>query len=163
MCRILPSVTGSVSAPTVSSMGGVRVDRVLVVEVDPVGGQALEGAFDGRVDVGRAVVEGAGSAPGMGHEAELGGDQDVVASGRDRVADDFLAVERAVDLGGVDVGDAEVECAVDGVDGLGVVQAAAGGVGAGHGHGTQADPGDLLAPECGVVQRRAPYVSVVSR
>jgi hypothetical protein len=67
----------------------------------------------------------------MGHEAELGGDNDLVAPGRDRVADDFLAVERAVDLDGVDVGDAEVECAVDGVDGLGVVQAAAGGVGAG--------------------------------
>ena len=66
----------------------------------------------------------------------------------DRPPDELLAVERAVDLGGVDVGDAQVERAVDGADGLGVVQAAAGGVGAGHGHGAEADPGDRQVPEC---------------
>ena len=60
----------------------------------------------------------------------------------ERAADELLAVERAVDLGGVEVGDAEVERAVDGADRLVVVEAALGGVGAGHRHGAQADPGD---------------------
>ena len=141
--------------------GRAGVDPVLVVEVDPVGAQALEGALDGGADVGRAAVDGAGSATGMGHEAELGGDDDLVTAPADGAADDLLAAERAVDLGGVDVGHAEIECAVDGADGLGVVQAAARGVGAGHGHGTQADPGNLQAPECGVLQRRTPRVSVI--
>ena len=39
----------------------------------------------------------------------------------DGPADDFLAEERPVDLGGVDVGDAELERAVDGADRLRVV------------------------------------------
>jgi hypothetical protein len=39
-------------------------------------------------------------------EAELGGDHDVVAAASDGLADDLLAVEGPVDLGGVDVGDA---------------------------------------------------------
>jgi hypothetical protein len=143
--------------------GGVRVDPVLVVEVDPVGAQARQGALDGGADVGRAAVDVAGSATGVGHEAELGGDDDLVAPALDRLPDDLLAVERAVDLCGVDVGDAEVECAVDGADGFGVVEGAAGGVGAGHGHGAQADPGDRQVPECGVLQRRTPCVCVVKR
>ena len=84
-------------------------------------------------------------------EAELGGDDDVVAAALDGRADDLLAVERAVDLGGVDVGDAEVERAVDGADRLGVVERSAAGVGAGHGHGAQADAGDIEVCEvCGL-------------
>ena len=72
---------------------------------------------------------------------------DLVAAALDRPADDLLAVEGSVDLGGVDVGDAEVQRPVDGADRLVVVEAAAGGVGAGHGHGAEADAGDLEAAE----------------
>jgi hypothetical protein len=61
----------------------------------------------------------------MGHEAELCCDDDLVAPALHRLPDDLLAVERTVDLCGVDVGDAEVECAVHGADGFGVVQGAA--------------------------------------
>ena len=43
-----------------------------------------------------------------------------------RPAHEFLVDVGAVDLGGVDERDTEVECAVDGADGLGVVAAGAG-------------------------------------
>ena len=116
----------------------------------------VQGALDGGADVGRAAVGDAGPAAGVGDEAELGGDDDLVAAALDRLADELLAVERAVDLGGVDVGDAQVQRAVDGADRLGVVEAPAAGVGAGHGHGAQADPGDVQPAERDVLHQVAP-------
>ena len=89
-----------------------------------------------------------GPPPRVGDEPELGGDLHLVAAALDGLADDFFAVEGAVDLGGVDVGDAEVEGAVDGADRLVVVETAAGRVGAGHGHGAEPDAGDLRPPRC---------------
>ena len=88
----------------------------------------------------------------MGDQAELGGDDDIVAAALARLSDDLFG-EGPVDLGGVDVGDTEVEGAVDGADRLGVVEAAFGGVGAGHGHGAEADAGDVEAREVGVLHR----------
>ena len=87
------------------------------------------------------------SAAGVGDEPELGGDLHLVAAALDGLADDLLAEVGAVDLGGVDVGDAEIQGAVDGADRLVVVETAAGRVGAGHGHGAEADAGDFEAPE----------------
>ena len=67
-----------------------------------------------------------------------------------------------VDLGGVDVGDAEVEGAVDGADRLRVVQGALAGVGAGHGHRAEADAGDLEGPEVCVLHGVVLRVEVAS-
>jgi len=86
--------------------GRVRVDPVLVVQVDVIGAQPGEGAFDRGADVRRAAVEGAGTAAGVRNHAELGGQHDVVAAALDRPADEFLIGERPVDLGGVNEGDA---------------------------------------------------------
>ena len=97
-----------------------------------------------------------GRAAGVGDQPELGGDDDLVAAPGDGAADDLLAEVRAVDLRGVDVGDAEVEGAVDGADRLAVVQGALAGVGAGHGHGAEADAGDLEVPEVCVLHRCVP-------
>jgi hypothetical protein len=58
----------------------------------------------------------------VGDETELRRHDDVVASALDGLADDFLTVEGAVDLGGVDVGDPEVQRTMDGVDRLGVIE-----------------------------------------
>ena len=138
--------------------GRVRVDPVLVVQVDVVGAEPLEGALDGGADVGRAAVGDAGPAAGVGDEAELGGHHDLVAAASDGLADQFLAVERAVDLGGVDVGDAQVQRAVDSADRLGVVKAPAAGVGPGHGHGAQADPGDVQPAQRHVLHQVAPLL-----
>ena len=46
-------------------------------------------------------------------EAELGGDHDLVAHRLQRLADDLLVGERAVDLGGVEEGDAALDRRAD--------------------------------------------------
>ncbi len=79
---------------------GVGVDAVLVVEVDVVGAEPLQRAFDREADVRRAAVEPA--AAGVGHEPELGGQHDLVAAALEGAADELLVGVRAVDLGGVD-------------------------------------------------------------
>jgi hypothetical protein len=89
----------------VSSMGGGRVDAVLVVQVDVVGAQPGQGALDGGADVGWCAV-----AAGMGEDAELRGHHDLVTATLQCLADEFLAVEGAVDLGGVEVGDTQLHC-----------------------------------------------------
>jgi hypothetical protein len=66
----------------------------------------------------------------------------LVAAAFDRAAEEFLVGEGPVDLGGVEQGDAQLECPLDGADGLGVVAAGA-GVGGGHPHATEADAGDV--------------------
>jgi len=124
------------------------VDAVLVVQVDVVGAEAGQRSLDGGADVGWAAVDRAGGdAVAVSDEAELGGDDDLVAAALQGPADHLLAVEGAVDLGGVEVGDAEVEGTVDRADGLGVVDSSLTGVGAGHGHGAEADTGDVEASE----------------
>ncbi|GAA2005149.1 hypothetical protein GCM10009818_15430 [Nakamurella flavida] len=47
--------------------GRVRVDPMLVVQVDPVGTQALQGSFDGGADVDRTLLS---TAPGPPPEWE---------------------------------------------------------------------------------------------
>ena len=76
----------------------VRVDPMLIVEIDDLNPQPLQRAFNGLPDVFRATVEGAGAEV----MAELRGDDDVLAERLQRFADEFLVRERAVDLGGVE-------------------------------------------------------------
>jgi hypothetical protein len=53
---------------------------VLVVQLDVVRAEPLEGALGGGADVGRAAVGDAGAAAGVGDEAELGGHHDLAAA-----------------------------------------------------------------------------------
>src|SRR3954447_25092420 len=89
----------------------------------------------------------------MADETELGRDLHLVTAALDGTSHDPLAVEGPVDLGGVDVRDAELECAVDGANRLGVVQRSAGHVGACHGHGAEADAGDHEVAEVCVLHQ----------
>ncbi|GGT57143.1 hypothetical protein GCM10010271_71090 [Streptomyces kurssanovii] len=98
-----------------------------------------------------SVTPGAGLSPEWETSPNLVHD-DLVAAAPAGHADDFFAVEWAVDLGGVDVRDAEVEGPVDGADRLAVVEPSTGGVGAGHGYGAQADARDVQPGR----RRRAP-------
>ena len=82
----------------------LRVDPVLVVEVDVVGAEPLERALDRGADVRRAAVEVAGAAAGVRDDSELRRQHHVVAAALDRAADEFLVGEGSVDLGGVDAG-----------------------------------------------------------
>ena len=99
----------------------VRVDAVLVVQIDVVGAEAAQRTLDRGADVGRAAVQVAWAAAGVRDHAELRGQHHLVAAALERLADEFLVGVRAVDLGGVDERDAEVERAVDGADRLRVV------------------------------------------
>src|SRR5207237_1086906 len=101
-------------------------DAVLVVEVDVVGAETSQGALDGGADVVGAAVEGPRAAAVVGDEAELGGHHRLVTASLQGPADKFFVGVRAVDLGGVDQGDTQVECPVDGTDRFGVVGSGAG-------------------------------------
>ena len=96
------------------------IDPVLVIQVDVVGAEPLQRPFDCGADVGRAAVEDAGAATGVRDDAELCRHHHLVAPALDGPPYDLLVGVRAIDLGGVDVGDAQIERAVDGADRLGV-------------------------------------------
>ena len=97
------------------------VDAVLVVEVDVVDAEPLQRGVAGGADVLRPAVDADPGAVGAALVAELGGQLDLVAAAGDRLADQLLVGERAVHVGGVEEGDAEVERAVDGRDALRLV------------------------------------------
>ncbi len=124
--------------------GRVRVDAVLVVQVDVVGAEPLERPFDSEADIGRSAVR-AGPA-GVGDEAEFFcGQHHLVTAPSDGPADQVLVGEGPVHLGGVEVADAEVERAADGADAL-FVDASGAGVEDRHAHRAQSDAGDLEPP-----------------
>ena len=95
----------------------VRVDAVLVVEVDVVGAQPLQRALDRAAHVlGRAVERrgaSGSSGVGVGADAELGGDDRPRRGGRRAPCRQLLVRVRPVDLGGVEEGAAELDRAVD--------------------------------------------------
>jgi DNA-binding transcriptional LysR family regulator len=80
------------------------VHAVLVEQVDAVGAQALQEASQTGADALRPAVLALGGIALL--EAELGGDDDLVAHRRQRFADQLLVREGAVGLGGVEEGDA---------------------------------------------------------
>ena len=70
-------------------------------------------------------------------DAELGGDDHLVADRLQRLADDFLVLERAIDLGGVEEGDAALEGRTDQPDRIRRLHRRA--VGLAHPHAAEAD------------------------
>jgi hypothetical protein len=126
--------------------GRVRVDPVLVVQIDVIGAQPLEGTLDGDTDIRRATVDDARAAAGVRDEAELRRQHHTVAAVLDGPADEFLVGERTVDLGGVEVGDAEVQRSVDGANRLGVA-AGSDVVVARHRHGAESYARDVKSAD----------------
>ena len=89
-------------------------------------------------------VDGArGRVVGVAHDAELGGDDRLVAVPGQRLADEHLVGVRPVHVGGVEEGDPELERPVDGGDGLVVV---ARPVEVGHPHAAEALAGHHAGP-----------------
>ena len=122
--------------------GHVRVDAVLVEEVDHVGAAAAAatrrrrgGSARGgcRVPLHRAVHD----VP-----AELRRDHHLVAHGCQGLADELLVDVGAVHLGGVEERDAEVHGAAQHGDHV-LARAGVGPVAHGHAHGAEADGRDL--------------------
>ena len=121
----------------------VRVDAVLVEQVDRVGAQSLQRALDAAADRLGAAVERARSDRTLQVEPELRRDHDLVADRLERLADELLVGERAVDLRGVEEGDAAVDGGADQRDHLLLVRGRTEGVA--HAHAPEADRRDLQA------------------
>ncbi len=84
---------------------------MLIEEIDDIGLQPLKRRLGDRLDVVGAAVDAAaaGSRLQIDVEAELGRDCDLVAHGRERLADEFLVDERAIGFGGVEQGHASLD------------------------------------------------------
>ena len=139
--------------------GSVRVYPVLVVEIDAVGTQPPQGALDRGPDVRWAAVERSGASAGVRDEAELRRHHDIVAASLEGAADELLVRVGAVDLGGVDVGDAQLQGSLDGADRLGVAAARVEVV-AGHRHRAEPDARDVESAQRNVLHDSEPPVFV---
>src|SRR5258706_946780 len=113
----------------------IRVDTVLVVEVDDVDAQALQARLASLHHVIGLAVH-ALLALGVLGLAELGADDHALAAALERFAEQRLVVAPAVHVGGVEEVDALVERVVDDADRFLVVGVA---VDARHRHQAQAD------------------------
>ena len=88
----------------------VRVDAMLIEEIDDARLQSLERRFSHLLDVlGPAVEAPLLAVFGIDVETELCCDHHVVAERSERLANQFLVGERAVDFGGVEEGDTAFE------------------------------------------------------
>ena len=97
----------------------VRIDAMLVEEVDGFDAQSLERSLDGLPDMlGPAADAPILAGLEINVEAELGGDDDLVPERPQRFADDFFVGEGAVDLGRVEEGHAAVHRSADQGDAL---------------------------------------------
>ena len=117
--------------------GHVGVDAVLVEQVDGVDAQPGEGGVGDLLDVFGSAGQAGLAAVGVEREAELGGDDDLAAERLQGFADEFLVDERAVDLGGVEEGDAAFDRGADQGDVVGPV--GGGAIALAHAHGAEAD------------------------
>ncbi len=128
--------------------GGGGVEGVEVVDVDVVGVEALEGAFEGLDEVIAGAADVVGAEVGAA-EGGLGGEEDVLSlQVRDGFAEDDLAVAVGVDVGGIEEVTAGFHADVDEVFGFGVLGAAPGleeFVAATEGAGAEAELGDFEA------------------
>ncbi len=87
--------------------GHVRVDAVLIEQVNDVGLEAFERRFSDFLNVRRPTVQsGLFAGIRINFEAELCGDGHLVTKRRERFADELFVGERAVDFGGIEEGDA---------------------------------------------------------
>jgi hypothetical protein len=85
MCLTLPSQRAD---RVLDRRGGV--DAVLVVQVDVFGAKAPQRPLDGDADVLRGAVELLGVPVAVGDQAELGGQDHLVAPVGDGPPDEFL-------------------------------------------------------------------------
>jgi hypothetical protein len=124
--------------------GHLRVDPVLVQQVDAVGAQALEHALDGLLDVCRPAVQAGQALAGLEIDvpAELRCDHDPVAERRHAFAEYPLHLVRTVSLGRIVEGEAAVEGSPDDVEHFRPARHR-GLVGAAHVLDAEADAGDF--------------------
>ena len=90
---------------------------MLIEQVDGLDSEALERPFDRLPDALRLAGDAA-VRPGLriDVEAELGRDHHVVPERAQRLADDLLVLERPIDLGGIEEGNAAFDRGADQLD-----------------------------------------------
>jgi hypothetical protein len=132
--------------------GHLRVDAVLVVEVDGFDPEPLERALSHPPDVFGTAVEHLLVVGAPELEAELGGDHHPAAEGLECFAHDLLVL-RAVDLGGVEEGDAALGGRPDQVDRLLLVGRRAVAVAKAHRAITDGGDFETALSECALVHR----------
>ncbi len=113
----------------------VRIDAVLVVQVDMVGAKALQAGIAGRGDIFRPAVDPA-AAVGQADIAELAGQDHPVAAAGDRPAHQVLVAAVAIGIRRVEEAGAALDGAVDRPDRRIVVGQA---VGCRHAHAAEPD------------------------
>ena len=106
----LPSRIRSLTVARDVLDGDVRVDAVLIEEIDPIGLEPLQRCVGDFPDVRRPAIEPRLLAA-FELEPELRGDDHLIAERRQRFADEFFVGERPVGFGGVEEGDATVDSA----------------------------------------------------
>src|SRR5207237_10896733 len=82
----------------------VRIDAMLVQQIDAVGTEALERGIDDRLDVLRSAVQSTSASFDV--EAELRRDPDAVANRRERFSNELFDGVRSVGFSGVEERDA---------------------------------------------------------
>ena len=82
--------------------GHIGIDAVLVEQIDEVGLETLERGVGDFADVVRPAVETALSALDPDFESKLGGDDDVLAKRRERLADQVFVRVWPVNFGGIE-------------------------------------------------------------
>ena len=132
----MPALTRSAIAPTVSSIGTVEIDAVLVVEIDRVDLQPLQRRVARLPHVIRRSVDAEIRAILGADVSELGRDDDRVAAAFDRASDEPLVREGAVDVRGVEEIDPELQRPMDRRDGFVLVAI---GVEVGHSHAAKSE------------------------
>ena len=88
--------------------GNVRIDAVLIEQVDHVGLQPLERGFGDLLDVRRPAIEASRSI-GFERETELRRDNDLTTERSERLSDELFIDERAVRFGGVEQRDSALD------------------------------------------------------
>src|SRR5713101_7707244 len=84
--------------------GNVRINPMLVEQINRADFEPLERGLDDLLDVLRPAVQAALLAA-VTIESELGGDDHLLAKRSEGLAHEFLVRERAIDLGGVEESD----------------------------------------------------------
>jgi hypothetical protein len=136
----------------------LRVDAVLVEDVQPIGPQVPQAVLRDLADVLRPAVQRLAQPRVLRHvEPELGRQHDLVAEALHRLAEQLLvtAGATAVQLGGVEEVDPQLESAPDGGHSTVVVRFA---VRHGHAHRAEPERGDAqsLPAECALLHVTAP-------
>jgi len=123
--------------------GHIGIDAVLVEQVDHLDSQPLQRFFGHLPDAFGATVETVRTARAGGTKVvpKLGGDDDVFLERLQRLAHDLFVGEGAVDLGGVEEGDAAIDRRPDQRDHLGAVGRRA--IARAHPHAAEPDRGDF--------------------